>query len=72
MPTNEKPDAHQKALSINLDGTIFGSFAEIGAGQEVARWFMRVGGASGIRKSVYWNFPPPPDNRVLTGTDEFW
>src|SRR5271167_766404 len=47
MPENEKYDAHHKALSINLDVTIFGSFAEIGAGQEVARWFLRVGGASG-------------------------
>src|SRR4030095_7700471 len=47
MPTHEKHDTHQKALSLNLDGTIFGSFAEIGAGQEVARWFLRGGVASG-------------------------
>lgn len=53
MPTAEKPDTHQKALSINLDGSIFGSFAEIGAGQEVARWFLRVGGASGtVAKTI--------------------
>lgn len=39
-------DTHHKALSINLDSSSFGSFAEIGAGQEVARWFLRVGGAS--------------------------
>ena len=46
-------DTHQKALEINLDQTIFGSFAEIGAGQEVARWFLRVGGASGtVAKTV--------------------
>lgn len=52
MPT-EKIDTHRKALSINLDTTIFGSFAEIGAGQEVARWFLRVGGASGtVAKSI--------------------
>jgi hypothetical protein len=53
MPTYEKHDTHQKALSINLDLTIFGSFAEIGAGQEVARWFLRVGGASGtVAKTI--------------------
>jgi hypothetical protein len=53
MPTHEKHDTHQKALSLNLDGTIFGSFAEIGAGQEVARWFLRVGGASGtVAKTI--------------------
>jgi hypothetical protein len=46
MPTDEKVGTHQKALTINLDGAIFGSFAEIGAGQEVARWFLTVGGAS--------------------------
>jgi hypothetical protein len=53
MSTHEKPDTHQKALSINLDPKIFGSFAEIGAGQEVARWFLRVGGASGtVAKTI--------------------
>jgi hypothetical protein len=38
---------HQKALQINLDPTSYGTFAEIGGGQEVARWFFRVGGAAG-------------------------
>ena len=38
---------HAKALAINLDPSIYGTLAEIGAGQEVARWFLRVGGASG-------------------------
>ena len=51
--STEKQGTHQKALSINLDGAIFGSFAEIGAGQEVARWFLRVGGASGtVAKTI--------------------
>jgi hypothetical protein len=46
-------DTHQKALQINLDPTKYGTFAEIGAGQEVARWFFRVGGAAGtIAKSM--------------------
>jgi len=40
-------DTHQKALQVNLDSGIYGTFAEIGAGQEVARWFFRVGGAAG-------------------------
>jgi hypothetical protein len=38
---------HQKALQINLDESKYGTFVEIGAGQEVARWFFRVGGAAG-------------------------
>ncbi len=37
----------QKALRINLDGDIYGTFAEIGAGQETAREFFRAGAASG-------------------------
>lgn len=53
MPSSDRPDTHQKALRINLDNTKYGTFAEIGAGQEVARWFFRVGGAAGtIAKSI--------------------
>ena len=37
----------EKALQINLDSAKYGTFAEIGAGQEVARRFFRVGGAAG-------------------------
>lgn len=37
----------QKALKINLNENIYGTFAEIGAGQEVVRNFFRVGAASG-------------------------
>lgn len=42
-----------KALNINLDKTIYGTLAEIGGGQEVARAFFQAGGASGtIAKSI--------------------
>ena len=37
----------QKALQVNLDPNIYGTFIEIGAGQEVVRHFFRAGGASG-------------------------
>ncbi|HZZ20714.1 MAG TPA: TonB-dependent receptor, partial [Opitutaceae bacterium] len=44
---------NQKALTINLDVPKYGTFAEIGAGQEVAREFFQAGGASGtIAKSI--------------------
>src|SRR5437868_7633134 len=50
---NDAPDTHFKALRINLDPVRYGTFAEIGAGQEVARWFFKVGGAAGsISKSI--------------------
>ncbi len=40
-------ETEQKALEINLDPAIYGTFAEIGAGQEVARHFFQVGAAAG-------------------------
>jgi hypothetical protein len=53
MPSAQKLDTHHKALTLNLDLSTLGSFAEIGAGQEVARWFLLVGGASGtVAKSI--------------------
>ncbi|HXI71028.1 MAG TPA: TonB-dependent receptor [Verrucomicrobiae bacterium] len=49
----EKLNTGQKALQINLDATKYGTFAEIGAGQEVARWFFHVGKASGtVAKTI--------------------
>src|SRR5437762_7771543 len=53
MASVQKLDTHHKALTLNLDPSTFGSFAEIGAGQEVARWFLLVGGASGtVAKTI--------------------
>ncbi|MFK8038044.1 MAG: TonB-dependent receptor [Crocinitomicaceae bacterium] len=45
--TKKRLTTEEKALSINLDQSIYGSFAEIGAGQEVAATFFRIGGSSG-------------------------
>ncbi len=53
MLTSAETDTHQKALRINLDPRWYGTIAEIGAGQEVVRWFFLVGGAAGtIAKSM--------------------
>jgi len=46
-PFENIPSIKAKALRINLNEHIYGTFAEIGAGQEVARHFFRSGGASG-------------------------
>ena len=52
-PERSRLSTHQKALSINLDPARYGTFAEIGAGQEVARWFFKVGAAAAtISKSI--------------------
>jgi len=46
-------NVHQKALSINMNKGQYGTIAEIGAGQETARLFFRVGGAAGtIAKAI--------------------
>lgn len=43
----------EKALKLNLDSSIYGTFAEIGAGQEVANWFFRVSASAGtVAKSI--------------------
>jgi hypothetical protein len=47
MDEFRKLTTQEKALRINLRRDIYGSFAEIGAGQEVAANFFKAGGASG-------------------------
>jgi hypothetical protein len=54
MSSNARPKKTlEKALALNLDPSRYGTFAEIGAGQEVVRWFFRAGGTAGtIAKSI--------------------
>jgi hypothetical protein len=53
MEDFRKLTTNEKALRLNLDRSIYGSFAEIGAGQEVAANFFKAGGASGtIAKTI--------------------
>ena len=47
MPARQALETDQKALEINLDDQFYGAFAEIGAGQECARYFFQVGAAAG-------------------------
>ena len=51
--TDQELTADRKALRINLDSSKYGTFAEIGAGQEVARHFFQAGGAAGtVAKTI--------------------
>ena len=53
MEDKKKVGTQQKAFEVNLDRSKYGTFAEIGAGQEVVRWFFQAGGAAGtIAKSI--------------------
>jgi len=47
MSDTRRISAKEKALILNLNSTIYGSFAEIGGGQETASQFFKAGGASG-------------------------
>jgi hypothetical protein len=72
---NDIPTSKAKALKINLNKNIYGTFAEIGAGQETVRHFFRAGGASGTvakAMSAYDKdfsdaiYGIEPDNRYVT------
>ena len=53
MPNQFELQGNKKAFQINMDPLIYGTFAEIGGGQEVARRFFQVGGAAGtVAKSI--------------------
>lgn len=55
MPTDFQTLAatQEKAFFINMDDAVYGTFAEIGAGQEVANWFFRSSGAAGtVAKTI--------------------
>ena len=56
---NEKLDTSQKAQQVNLDANRYGTFAEIGAGQEVVGWFFRAGGAAGSDLAARPSAGPP-------------
>jgi hypothetical protein len=69
-PTSQSSnDIHAKALAINLEASFYGTFAEIGAGQEVARWFLSVGAASGtVAEAISAYDKTVSDDRYGTGT----
>lgn len=48
-----RQNTYEKALELNLDAAVYGTFAEIGAGQETANWFFRTSGTAGtVAKSI--------------------
>ncbi|KAB2639536.1 MAG: TonB-dependent receptor [Verrucomicrobia bacterium] len=53
MSNAMKTTTYEKALELNLDPEVYGTFAEIGAGQETANWFFRASGTAGlVAKSI--------------------
>lgn len=65
------PSAHDKALRINIDAERYGTFAETGAGQEVARWFFHVGGAAGTIAKTMSAYDMAVSDAVYGGSQRY-
>src|SRR5207245_3093326 len=61
----------QKAVALNLDPAKYGTFAEIGAGQEVARWFFAVGGAAGTGAKTISAYDMAVSDALYGPTDRY-
>src|SRR5512141_999107 len=68
---NETLDATQKARRINFEAARYGTFAEIGAGQEVARWFFRVGSAAGTVAKTMSAYDMAVSDAIYGPTDRY-
>src|SRR5713101_1869600 len=61
----------QKAQRINQDARRYGTFAEIGAGQEVARWFFRAGNAAGTVAKTISAYDMAVSDAIYGPTDRY-
>jgi hypothetical protein len=68
---DETFSTHQKAWQINLDASKYGTFAEIGAGQEVARFFFRAGGAAGTVAKTISAYDMAVSDAIYGSTDRY-
>src|ERR1041385_584872 len=69
--TNDLLNTGQKAQRINQDARRYGTFAEIGAGQEVARWFFRAGGAAGTVAKTISAYDMAVSDAIYGPTDRY-
>jgi len=69
--TDEALNTGQKAQRINQDAQRYGTFAEIGAGQEVARWFFRAGGAAGTVAKTISAYDMAVSDAIYGSTDRY-
>src|SRR2546426_3437487 len=69
--TEELSGTNQKAHRINLDGKRYGTFAEMGAGQGVARWFFRAGGAAGTVAKTISAYDMAVSDAIYGPTDRY-
>jgi hypothetical protein len=69
--TSDPLNTGQKAQRINEDARRYGTFAEIGAGQEVARWFFRAGGAAGTVAKTISAYDMAVSDAIYGPTDRY-
>src|SRR5438132_5636562 len=69
--TNELLNTGQKAQRINQDARRYGTFAEIGAGQVVARWVFRVGSAAGTVAKTISAYDMAVSDAIYGPTDRY-
>lgn len=65
------PTSYDKALELNLDPRIYGTFAEIGAGQETANWFFRVSGTAGLVAKTISAYDMTMSDAIYGRTDRY-
>ncbi len=66
-----KPTTYDKALELNLDPQVYGTFAEIGAGQETANWFFRVSGTAGLVAKTISAYDMTMSDAIYGRTDRY-
>src|SRR6266566_6517761 len=71
MVTSKLLNTGQKAQRINQDARRYGTFAEIGAGQEVARWFFRAGSAAGTVAKTMSAYDMAVSDAIYGPTDRY-
>src|SRR5437879_8783168 len=71
MVTSDLLNTGQKAERSNQDARRYGTFAEIGAGQEVARWFFRAGGAAGTVAKTISAYDMAVSDAIYGPTDRY-
>ena len=65
------PTTYDKALELNLDPQVYGTLAEIGAGQETANWFFRVSGAAGLVAKTISAYDMTMSDAIYGRTDRY-
>ena len=65
------PTTYDKALELNLDPRVYGTFAEIGAGQETANWFFRASGTAGLVAKTISAYDMTMSDAIYGRTDRY-